>query len=51
VADSLLADATDTDPAGELVEAVEKQLGLRLESIRGPEEVLVIDRIERPSEN
>jgi uncharacterized protein (TIGR03435 family) len=33
------------------VEAVEKQLGLKLESIKAPEEVLVIDHIERPSAN
>jgi uncharacterized protein (TIGR03435 family) len=31
--------------------AVQEQLGLRLESRRGPVEVLVIDRIERPASN
>ncbi len=31
--------------------ALEEQLGLRLESTRGPVDVLVIDRVERPSEN
>jgi len=51
VAESLPADGTDRDPVGDLIEAAEKQLGLRLELIRGPEEVLVIDRIERPSAN
>lgn len=50
-----------TDPADALtpadvlnvavIEAVEKQLGLKLESIRAPEEILVIDRIEHPSAN
>jgi uncharacterized protein (TIGR03435 family) len=50
-----------TDPADPLtqadvlhfaiIEAVEKQLGLKLESITAPDEVLVIDHIERPSAN
>jgi uncharacterized protein (TIGR03435 family) len=31
--------------------AVEEQLGLKLESARGPVEVLVIDSVQRPSEN
>ncbi len=34
-----------------IVEAVEKQLGLRMESARAAQEVLVIDRIERPLGN
>ena len=34
-----------------LPEALEKQLGLKLESTRGLVELLVIDSIERPSEN
>ena len=34
-----------------IVEAVEKQLGLKIESIKGTEEVLVIDHVERPSGN
>jgi uncharacterized protein (TIGR03435 family) len=34
-----------------LFTALKEQLGLRLESQRGPAEVLVIDHVERPSEN
>ncbi len=39
------------NPEPDLFGAVQEQLGLRLESTRGPAEVLVIDRVERPSEN
>jgi uncharacterized protein (TIGR03435 family) len=41
------------DPAslGTLFDALEQQLGLKLESHRGPVEVYVIDHVERPSEN
>lgn len=43
------ADPTDTRPS--LFTAVQEQLGLRLEAIKSPVDVLVIDHAEKPSEN
>ncbi|MGA3236648.1 MAG: TIGR03435 family protein [Bryobacteraceae bacterium] len=42
-----------TDPSGlpSLYTALQQQLGLKMESAKGPVEFLVIDRVERPSEN
>jgi len=42
-------DTVDAPP--DLFTAVQQQLGLKLDSTRAPADVVVIDRIERPSEN
>jgi len=39
------------DAPPDLFTAVQQQLGLKLESTKAPADVLVIDRIERPSAN
>ena len=44
--------APSGDPDGSsLLTALQEQTGLRLESGRGPVEILVLDRVERPSAN
>jgi bla regulator protein blaR1 len=44
--------ATAGDPAGPTIfTAIEEQLGLRLESRKAPVETLIIERVERTSEN
>ena len=45
------SDAGDNTTAPSLFTAIEEQLGLKLESAKGPEEVIVIDQIEQPSAN
>ena len=45
------APATASDAAPDIFTAIQEQLGLKLEPSKGPVEFLVIDHIERPSEN
>jgi uncharacterized protein (TIGR03435 family) len=46
---SALEPTSATDNAESLFTALGQQLGLKLESTRGPVEVLVIDSVERPT--
>ena len=43
------AAAADLGP--DIFTALQEQLGLKLESAKGPVEILAIDHVERPSEN
>jgi uncharacterized protein (TIGR03435 family) len=43
--------APENSDKPDLFKAVQEQLGLRLEATRGPVDALIIDRIERPTEN
>jgi uncharacterized protein (TIGR03435 family) len=45
-------DATSPDPSAvSLFTAIQEQLGLKLEATKAPVEVLVIDSVEKASEN
>jgi len=43
--------AEEGEEAPDLFTAIQQQLGLKLESTKAPAEVLVIDHVEKPSEN
>ena len=45
------ADAQLDDAGPSIFTAIQEQLGLRLESSKGPVEIFVIDHVEKPSEN
>jgi uncharacterized protein (TIGR03435 family) len=45
------ADAPEAPPGPTFLEALREQLGLKLESTKAPLPILVVDHVERPSEN
>lgn len=45
------SDSSNESIGSDIFTAIQEQLGLRLESAKGPVEVLVIDSVQKPSEN
>jgi len=43
--------ADDLDPTPPMDRGVQEELGLKLETAKGPVQVLIIDHVEKPSEN
>ena len=43
--------STAADPVPSIFTAVQEQLGLKLESAKGPVEVIVIESVQKPTEN
>ena len=43
--------ADDLDPTPPIDRALQEELGLKVEAAKGPAKVLVIDHVEKPSEN
>ena len=41
----------DPNPPPALYTAIQEQIGLKLDATRAPADVLVIDHVEKPSEN
>ncbi len=44
-------DAAPTDSGPTIYTALQEQLGLRLDSTKGPVDTVVVDHVEMPSEN
>jgi uncharacterized protein (TIGR03435 family) len=44
-------DADDLDPMPPMDQALQRELGLKVEAAKGPVKLLVIDHIQKPSDN